>query len=297
MYIEDEFTELKVELTKEIKKEIVAFANTNGGRIYIGIDDKGNVIGLKNISKDIESLSGMIREGIKPDLTLYTSIKQEKIKNKNVIVLDIFNAPTKPYYLSDKGLKSSGVYLRYGNTSAPASEEVIKKMIVDNQNTSFEIQISKNQDLHFEYIRSIFEKYNLEFDNKYSVLNIINSDGFYTNLGLLLSDECPFSIKFAIYNGNSKMEFKDRKEFTGSVLKQVNDVFEYLELYNRTTGKIVGLKRIDIKDYPNYALRETLLNAIIHTLSEASDNLCYEKKNIMRSWTNKVFFLWSFLVN
>lgn len=264
MYIEDEFTELKVELTKEIKKEIVAFANTNGGRIYIGIDDKGNVIGLKNISKDIESLSGMIREGIKPDLTLYTSIKQEKIKNKNVIVLDIFNAPTKPYYLSDKGLKSSGVYLRYGNTSAPASEEVIKKMIVDNQNTSFEIQISKNQDLHFEYIRSIFEKYNLEFDNKYSVLNIINSDGFYTNLGLLLSDECPFSIKFAIYNGNSKMEFKDRKEFTGSVLKQVNDVFEYLELYNRTTGKIVGLKRIDIKDYPDYALRETLLNAIIH---------------------------------
>lgn len=60
------------------------------------------------------------------------------------------------------------------------------------------------------------------------------------------------------------MEFRDRKEFTGSVLKQVNDTFEYLELYNKTKGKIFGLERIDTKDYPEYALRESLLNAVIH---------------------------------
>ena len=74
MYIEDQNTELKVELTKDIKKEIVAFANTNNGTIYIGINDCGNVIGLKNAYKDLESLSGMIREGIKSDLTLYYDI-------------------------------------------------------------------------------------------------------------------------------------------------------------------------------------------------------------------------------
>ena len=81
---------------------------------------------------------------------------------------------------------------------------------------------------------------------------------------MLLSDECPYSIKCAIFNGNSKLEFRDRKEFTGSVLKQVNDTFEYLDLYNKTKGKIVGLERIDTKDYPEYALRESLLNAVIH---------------------------------
>ena len=79
-----------------------------------------------------------------------------------------------------------------------------------------------------------------------------------------LSDKCPYSINCAIFNGNNKLEFKDRKEFTGSVLKQVNDTFEYLELYNKTKGKIIGLERIDTKDYPEYALRESLLNAIIH---------------------------------
>ncbi len=58
-------------------------------------------------------------------------------------------------------------------------------------------------------------------------------------MGLLLSDECPYSIKCAIFDGNSKLEFKDKKEFTGSVLKQV-------------------------RDYPEYAIRESLLNAVIH---------------------------------
>ena len=68
MYTENEFVELKRELTKDIKKEIIAFANSKGGTVYIGIDDMGRVIGLKDCNKDAEALSGMIREGIKSDL-------------------------------------------------------------------------------------------------------------------------------------------------------------------------------------------------------------------------------------
>ena len=265
MYIEDEFTELKIELTKDIKKEIIAFANTKGGKIYIGIDDSGNIIGLQNAKEDIESLSGMIREGIKSDLTLYTTVNLLNLDNKKVIELDIMEAPNKPYYLADKGIKTSGVYLRYGNTSAPASEEVIKKMLIENQGDSFEMLVSQNQNLNFESLNSIFNKHSIILDdNKYKSLNIVNLNNQYTNLGLLLSDECPYSIKCAIYNGTNKLEFKDRKEFTGSVLKQANDVFEYLDLFNKTKGRIVGLERIDTKDYPEYAIRESLLNAIIH---------------------------------
>ena len=88
MYIEDEYTELKIELTKDIKKEIIAFANTKGGKIYIGIDDGGNVIGLNNAKGDLESLSWMIREGIKSDLTLYNVNyveNHEKILPSNLI--------------------------------------------------------------------------------------------------------------------------------------------------------------------------------------------------------------------
>ncbi len=265
MYKEDQNIELKVELTKDIKKEIVAFANTNDGTIYVGIDDNGSVVGLKNASKDLEALSGMIRDGIKSDITLYTKIYVEKIDDKDVIVIRVKEAPNKPYYLADKGLKTSGVYLRLGNVSVQASEEVIKKMLVDSSNNSFESGISSIQDLHFEYLVNLFKQHDIEIDeNKLKALNVVNLDNNYTNLGLLLSDECPYSIKCAIFNGNSKLDFKDRREFNGSVLKQVNDTFAYIDLYNKNQGRIVGLERIDTKDYPEYAIRESLLNAVIH---------------------------------
>ena len=136
---------------------------------------------------------------------------------------------------------------------------------MNSNSNSFESNISNSQNLHFEYLKNTFKNHNIEIDNnKLKTLNIINLNNQYTNLGLLLSDECPYSIKCAIFNGNNKLEFRDRKEFTGSVLKQVNETFEYLQLYNKTKGKIVGLERIDTKDYPEYALREALLNAIIH---------------------------------
>ena len=265
MYNEDQKTELKIKLTKDIKKEIVAFANTNDGTIYIGIDDDGKIVGLTDAKKDLEALSGMIREGIKSDLTLYTKIYIEKVNNKDIIIVKVSEAPNKPYYLSDKGLKSSGVYLRHGNASVQASEEVIKKMLVESNSNSFESNISKEQNLHFYYLKDLFKQHNLEInDNKFKALNIIDLNNRYTNLGLLLSDECPYSIKCAIFNGKNKLEFKDRKEFTGSVLKQANEAFEYLKLFNRIKGKIVGLERVDTRDYPEYAFREALLNAIIH---------------------------------
>ena len=138
-------------------------------------------------------------------------------------------------------------------------------MLVESNSNSFESNISKEQNLHFDYLKGLFKQHNLEINNnKFKTLNIVDLNNRYTNLGLLLSDECPYSIKCAIFNGNNKLEFKDRKEFTGSVLKQANEAFEYLNLFNRIKGKIVGLERVDTRDYPEYALREALLNAIIH---------------------------------
>lgn len=264
MFVENEYTELKRELTKEIKKEIVAFANSKGGTIYVGINDDGSINGLKDINKDMESLSSMIREGIKSDLSLYTKIEREKFDGKDIIILKIMSAPNKPYYLADKGLKPSGVYIRHGNVSAPASDEIIKKMLKENNN-SFESEVSTNQSLHFEYLVNIFKSKDIIFnESKYKILNLKDNNGYFTNLALLLSDECPFTIKCAIFEGNDKTTFKDRKEFSGSLIKQLEEYLEYLNLVNKINGKIVNYKRVDIKDYPEYAIRESILNAIIH---------------------------------
>lgn len=265
MYIENEYIELKRELTSDIKKEIIAFANTNGGTIYVGIDYKGKIVGLNNPAKNLEAISGMIREGIKPDLTLLTKIYIEKIENKDVLIINISEGLNKPYYLADKGMKTNGVFVRHGSNNTPITDENIRKMLLENNNNSFEKSVSKVQTLDLDYTYQVFKKKEIEIDEtKRKTLNIVNLDNLYTNLALLLSNECPFTIKCAIYNGIDKTEFKDRKEFNGSVLKQMADVFEYLDMFNRTSGKIFGLDRVDIKDYPDYAIRETILNAIIH---------------------------------
>lgn len=71
---ETENIELKRELNESIKKELIAFANTYGGVIYIGIDDDGKIVGLDNAKQDLESVSNIIRDSIKPDLTFLTSV-------------------------------------------------------------------------------------------------------------------------------------------------------------------------------------------------------------------------------
>jgi ATP-dependent DNA helicase RecG len=100
----------------------------------------------------------------------------------------------------------------------------------------------------------------------------MNIDGMYTNLGLLLSDQCVHTVKLAVFEGAAKTVFKDRREFTGSLLKQLNDVFDFIDRYNRNRSEIEGLRRIDKRDYPVEAVREALLNALIHRDYSFSDS-------------------------
>lgn len=265
MYEESQFIELKEKVTKDLKKEIVAFANSNDGTIYIGIKDDGTIIGVKNAKKDIEAISSIIHDNIKPDLTLNTKLYTEKINNLDIIVIKIYEGSNKPYYISEKGLKPSGVYIRLGNTSIQSTTESIKKLIIENDSDSFEEKTSLNQELHFKYLNEIFNKNNIELDNnKLKSLHIMNSDNLYTNLGLLLSDECPYEIKLAIFNGTNNFEFQNRKELSGSILKQINDTLDYFDLCNKLHSKIKDWIRIDNYDYPKVALREALLNAVTH---------------------------------
>lgn len=142
----------------------------------------------------------------------------------------------------------------------------IRKELIDNQSTSFEETVSTLQDLHFEYFNKVFKDKGIDInENTKRTLNIANLDGNYTNLGLLMSDECPYSIKCSLFEGNNSLIFKDRKEFTGCVIKQVNEIVEYInKFYNKVYGSFEGLERKDVWDYPLSAIRETILNAVIH---------------------------------
>jgi ATP-dependent DNA helicase RecG len=93
---------------------------------------------------------------------------------------------------------------------------------------------------------------------------LIGDDGMFTNLALLLSDQCNHSIKLAVFEGDEKVIFKERREFSGSLLYQLEVAYSFIDRFNRTRAEYKGLDRIDIRDYPPEAIREALLNAIAH---------------------------------
>lgn len=264
-FLESMNVELKEILTSELKKEVVAFANTCDGTIYIGVNDRGEVIGVKNSDDVIERAGASIRNAIKPDVSMYVTLNVEQIENKNIVAIRVQRGVSRPYYIAEKGLKPSGVYIRQGNSSVPASEDYIRQMIKETDGDSFEKLRSLNQELTFDYADMIFKSADISFgDIQKKTLGIIGEDNLYTNLGLLLSDQCVHTLKIAIFEGKEKGMFKDRKEFKGSLLKQITEAFEYIDLINKTQATFEGLIRKDERDYPVEAIREALLNAVVH---------------------------------
>ncbi len=265
MYVEGETLELKREYTDEIKRTIVAFANSKGGELYIGIEDSGEVVGVENADDIIKRISQTILNNMQPDLVMFTSIEAIVLEGKNIVKVTVLEGSDKPYYLKEKGLKPAGVLVRVGSCSVASTESRILQFIKENERTRYVDSISLNQNLTFEKIKSVFQEKGITFSEKqYHMLKIMNLNGFYTNLAHLLSDQCAHTIKVAIFEGKTKSIFKDHKEFAGSLFKQLEEVEAFLNVYNRIHSDFDGLRRIDRPDYPYRGLREVLLNAIIH---------------------------------
>ena len=264
-FVESEVVELKAEVVGDICKEVIAFANTKGGTLYIGVSNDGSVVGVKNADQVMLQLNNMIRDSIKPDVTMFVGYETQHVTDKDIIAVTIQKGTDRPYYLGSKGLKPSGVYVRNGTSSDPATDTAIRRMIKETDGDSFESMRSLEQNLSFEAAEKQFEKQNIPFDAaKMQTLGMISADGIYSNVALLLSDQCPSTIKAATFSGEDKGRFQDRREFDGSLFQQMEELYSYLDMRNQTKATFDGLYRIDTRDYPEDALREALLNSLVH---------------------------------
>lgn len=263
MGFETEKVEFKIQFTEEIYKEVIAFANTEGGEVYVGLDNDGNAVGLKDVDQEYTRITNGIRDAIMPDVTMFVRFS---VQNNGVVRITVNEGSNKPYYLKGKGLKPSGVYVRQGASSVPASAEQIRQMIRDSDGEVFEEMRSMEQNLSFEAAANAFKKYGVPFGvEKYRALGITQkNDELFTNLALIISDQCAHTTKVAVFGDDSNTIFKDNKEFGGSIFAQLEATFNYLMLCNRTKATFKGLERVEKQDYPEEALREALLNALVH---------------------------------
>jgi ATP-dependent DNA helicase RecG len=265
MQFENQNIEFKQEYVPDIKKEVLAFINADGGTILIGIRNDGDVLGVDDPDEVMLQTANALKDSLIPDVMPFVSIHTDTIDGKNVVRIDISTGTNRPYYLRDKGLRAGGVYIRKGSSSQPMTDEGIREMIRATSGNSFEEMRSLNQLLTFETFTAEMGKKNIDSGReKLRTLKMIGEDGLYTNLALLLSDQCPSTIKVAVFQGRNKALFRDRKEFSGSLLKQLEDVYQFIDLNNRTQATFSGLERTDIRDYPEAAVRESLLNCIVH---------------------------------
>ena len=257
--------EFKKEYVDDIKKTVIAFANTNGGKIYIGIEDDGTSVGVSDLDGTMLKATNAIRDSIKPDITLFVNCETEEIDGKGIVVLTVQKGTACPYYLAGKSIRPEGVFVRQGSSSVPATETAILKMIKETDGEEYENVRSLNQELTFTATKKEFDIAKVEFGKaQKKTLGLINSDGIYCNLALLLSEQCVHTIKLAVFEGTTKTVFKDRHEFSGSLLLQLNEAYAAIDRYNRTRAEFNGLHRVDMRDYPVEAIRETLLNALVH---------------------------------
>ncbi len=262
---ETEIVELKSIVMDDIKKEIIAFANCDGGTVYVGVADDGKVLGVENADECALQISNMVRDAVKPDVTMFIHYETLECDGKAVVAVNIQRGTNRPYYLAKKGLRPEGVYVRQGYSSVPATDTAIRQMIKETDGDSFENMRSINQALTFEATKKEFEKRNVVFGQpQMQTLKIVSADGICTNLGLLLSEQCLHTIKAAVFEGINQNVFKNRREFSGSLMQQLNDVYDYIDFHNQTHATFRKLLRIDTRDYPEVAVREALLNTLVH---------------------------------
>ena len=264
--MEDYNKEFKIDIPKKqsaLKAEIVSFLNSTNGEIYLGVDDSGTIhYDLINEKKKVweEILSNWIVNAFNPDVTNLIYI----YPNETPFRIKIFKGKERPYFYKDgEGFNTKGVYVRVGSTKRLASFDEIQRMIRQHNQHDYERLLCHRDDLTFNYVENRFKEKGVLFD-KYA-LSLIDKDDKYNNAALLLSDQNPTISKFAVFQGTTVNVFLDKKEFTGSILKQLDDILYFANLSNRKKITITGKpERDEYLDIPERALREAIVNCYCH---------------------------------
>ena len=265
MSSEEKNVEYQREFNDAALRAIVAYANADGGRIYVGIDEFGRSYGTRNAHEIAERVASLARDRVRPDVTPYLDCRVENRDGREVVVATVSRGASRPYWLADVGLVPAGTPIAENGRVVTPSNSKLRAMLEESGDGSYERERSPIQTLTFSQAQKIFDEEKVEFGEKnFRELGLYDADGTYTNLATLLSDQCPSTIRLALFEGALENQIHDRLELSGSILRQYLDAFDFLNVFNRANDKLRSANRGDFRDYPAEILREALLNAVIH---------------------------------
>jgi len=270
-----EFKEKFTEKSK-ILKTIIAFSSGAGGELIIGVSDKEReVVGIKNPLELEEKISNMINDSISPMILPYISIID--INGKKILNIQVMGGTNKPYFLKSVGIKNSS-FIRIGSTTRKASQEIIEEMRREAHGYSYEEEIIPSlsiNDLDKNAVKYFLQKINFaRFEKdvltKWHVLKKNNGDYFPTVLSIILLGNSTlskydyFNIRISKFNGSDYKDISESKEFTIPILPKIDEIITILKSYVKKTSVLDGARRIEKTIIPEFALREIIINAIVH---------------------------------
>ncbi|WP_297694389.1 ATP-binding protein, partial [uncultured Eudoraea sp.] len=257
-------------------KTLVAFANTAGGILVIGRDDNGTIIGLGDVLQAEESIANAIADSIMP--VMMPDIEIITFETKELLVVKVAHW-SGPFYLKSEG-PEDGVYIRLGSTNRKAGPEILTELHRTIRRVSFDQEPCNElseDDLDMDKAESAFKSVNRSIDkHKLESLGLIvpyAGRKTVSNGCLILFGREKHRNRFfpdarvscARFRGTDKSQFIDRLDIEGSLLDAVKDVPKFIRLNTRLLSRIESFKREDIPAYPELAVREVLINALVHS--------------------------------
>lgn len=261
--------EYKRELTPEldIEKEVVAFLNyKEGGYIYIGINNDGSAVGLDDVDGCMLRLKDRIKHNISPSAMGLFDIAEEQRDGRNIIKVTIASGMEKPYFKTKYGMTPRGAYARIGTSAEPMPQEQIDRLFAMRTRNSIGRIVSNRQDLSFEQLRIYYDERGKRLnDNFKRTLELLTDDGKYNYVAYLLADDNGNSIKVAKYSSLDRCDLVENNEYGYcSLVKATKSVLSKLDIENKVAATITPMERIETPLWNKVALREAVINAIVH---------------------------------
>lgn len=261
--------EYKLELTPDldIEKEVIAFLNyKEGGYIYIGVDKNGNTVGVDDVDTCMLRLKDRIKNNISPSVMGLFDISEEERNGCPIVKITIASGIEKPYFKSKYGMTSKGTFIRIGTSAEPMQQQQIDRLFAMRTRNSIGKIISNRQDLSFEQLRIYYDERGKRLnDNFKRSLELLTENDKLNYVAYLLADENNNSIKLAKYSSLDRCELIENNEYGYcSLIKATKSILAKLDIENKVFATITPAERTEYPLWDKIALREAVVNAIVH---------------------------------
>lgn len=255
-------------------KSVSAFANTEGGHLIFGVkNEPREVVGLENPQAVVSRLTELIKVRIDP--TPRYRVREVEIEGKSCVDLEVQDGPAYPYYYAFDG--SHTAYVRHGDQSEEATSRELNELILQGMNQTFDALPSSYRvgDVSFTLLAATFKnlkKEDFDLEKDLPSAGLVTDDGQITNGGLLLCDQGVLKQSRIFctrwkgnYKGSIEEDALDDKEFQGaSLITLLQNAEDFVRNNSKNPWSIRGMTREERRDYPYKAVREVLVNALIH---------------------------------